>query len=332
MCGQSPQTTFPTYFLAIAIFSGASIMGKGKRSLEDYSIEELEALLAKRKLEAYESRLQRFRKTGRALPIENDQNAAGSQAAFTPGELNGEPEVRKPRIDFSKLLRAVFNRLLLWVEIAAVFGMAYVFFKGFGLLQMLNREVAEAIVVDTPTPTPLITAFVLPSGHTPPTAPGGAQPNEAEIPTHLRPLVQSVAMIPVPTQGPQHARQIFIEKLWSSPQPIVQGDGWEQLKKGVGQHLGSTNPGEQGNLVLSAHNDIFGELFRYLDRLKPGDEIRVMTNTQEYVYIVTGLKIVGPTDVSVMGPTNEPTITLISCYPYLIDSQRIVIFGELQEG
>ena len=44
-------------------------MGKEKGNLDDYSIEELEALLAKRKLEARESRLQRFRKTGRALPV-----------------------------------------------------------------------------------------------------------------------------------------------------------------------------------------------------------------------------------------------------------------------
>jgi sortase A len=131
---------------------------------------------------------------------------------------------------------------------------------------------------------------------------------------------------------PEHARQIFIEAFWSNPQPIVQGDGWEQLKKGVGQHIGSGNPGEVGNLVLSAHNDIFGELFRYLDRLGPGDEIKIMTESQEFTYVVTGLKIVEPTDVSLMDPTQESTITLISCYPYMIDSQRIVVFGELQEG
>jgi len=307
-------------------------MGKEKGSLDDYSIEELEALLARRKLEAYESRLQRFRKTGRALPVEDDLGKQGSLAMSDRVEADEEHDARKLRIDFKKLFRTVFNRLLLWVEIAAVFGMAYVFFRGFGLLQMLNSEVLEVIAIDTPTPTPLITAVVLPSGHISPNAPGGARPNEAEIPANLRPLVQSILVVPVPTQGPEHAQQIFIDELWSNPQPIVQGDGWEQLKKGVGQHLGSVNPGEQGNLVLSAHNDIFGELFRHLDRLKPGDEIRVMTNTQEFVYIVTGLKIVEPTDVSVMGPTEKPTITLISCYPYLIDSQRIVIFGELHEG
>jgi len=47
---------------------------------------------------------------------------------------------------------------------------------------------------------------------------------------------------------------------------------------------------------------------------------------------VTGLEIVEPTYVSVMDPTARPTITLISCYPYLVDNQRIVVFAELVES
>jgi sortase A len=85
-------------------------------------------------------------------------------------------------------------------------------------------------------------------------------------------------------------------------------------------------------MVVSAHNDIFGELFRDLDRLQPGDEVVVTTATREYLYRVTGLEIVDPTDVRVMNPTARPTITLISCYPYLVDNQRIVVFGELVES
>jgi sortase A len=173
---------------------------------------------------------------------------------------------------------------------------------------------------------------VLPSGHTPPTDPGGARPNEAEIPEHLRPIVQSMPSVSVPTPGPSQARSIFIPKLWNDAAPVVQGDGWEQLKKGVGQHIGSADPGTNGNMVVSAHNDIFGELFRDLDKLEPGDEIKVQTSTQEFVYRVTGMRIVSPTEVSVMAPTAKPTVTLISCYPYLVDTERIVVFAELADS
>jgi sortase A len=136
----------------------------------------------------------------------------------------------------------------------------------------------------------------------------------------------------LPTASPVQAQRIYIPQLWDNAAPVVLGDGWEQLKRGVGQHLGSVNPGEAGNLVLSAHNDIFGELFRDLDQLKPGDQIIVSTGMRDYEYRVTGMRIVEPTEVSVMEPTAKPTITLISCYPYLVNSQRIVVFGELIEA
>jgi sortase A len=194
----------------------------------------------------------------------------------------------------------------------------------------LNDQARRAILAtpDT-TPTPLIQAVVLPSGHTSPLSPNGAQFNEAEIPSALRPFQQAYSALPLPTQAPQHARSILIPRLWQDAVPVVQGDGWEQLKKGIAQHLGTANPGEPGNLVLSGHNDIYGEWFRYLDVLEPGDPIYVSTAAREFTYRVTGTRIVEPTEVSVMKPTTQATITLISCYPYLVDTQRIVVFGAL---
>jgi sortase A len=140
-----------------------------------------------------------------------------------------------------------------------------------------------------------------------------------------------MAEIPIPTPGPEQAIQIQIPSIGVDA-PVVQGDGWEQLKKGVGQHVGSVNPGQPGNLVASAHNDVFGEIFRYLDQLKRGDQIIVYTPQRSYTYIVTSIEIVEPTDVQVMASTTNATITLISCYPYLVDNQRIVVQATLQSG
>jgi len=110
----------------------------------------------------------------------------------------------------------------------------------------------------------------------------------------------------------------------------VQGDGWEQLKKGVAQNIGSADPGESGNVVLSAHNDVYGELFRFLDKLQAGDQVILYTQQRQYTYVVDNTVIVEPTQVEVMAQTPNPTVTLISCYPYLIDKQRIVVFARLQ--
>jgi len=112
--------------------------------------------------------------------------------------------------------------------------------------------------------------------------------------------------------------------------PVVEGDGWEELKMGVGHHIGSVNPGERGNVVVSGHNDIFGEVFRRLGELGPGDEIIVYAGETPYRYLVREKRIVQPDEVSVMEPTTKATMTLITCYPYLIDTHRLVVIAELE--
>ena len=101
---------------------------------------------------------------------------------------------------------------------------------------------------------------------------------------------------------------------------------------GVGHHIGSANPGERSNMILSAHNDIFGEIFRDLPDMQLEDEIVVKTQNRTYHYVVRAKRIIGPTQVEVMAPTRNAVVTLISCYPYLIDTQRIVVIGELVEN
>ena len=142
----------------------------------------------------------------------------------------------------------------------------------------------------TPEPTPIITVAVLPSGHR--IVNGSAVPEEAgDIPEHLLPIINNYVPPPLPTPGPEQARRIQIAKI-GVDKPIVQGDDWEQLKKGVGQHPGSAIPGQLGNLVLSAHNDIFGEIFRHLDRLTAGDEFVVSTERAAYTYVIREILIV----------------------------------------
>lgn len=192
------------------------------------------------------------------------------------------------------------------------------------MLKDLNRSVASAFQQPTLEPTPIIREVVLPEGHTPPNSPGGARPNEAEIPESLRPIFQAAQNIPVPTPGSQQAIRIQIPAIGVDA-PVVQGDGWEQLKKGVAQHTGTPDPGENGNIVLSGHNDVFGEVFRDLDRLKPGDTVILFTSRRKYSYVIIGTQLVEPTAVEVMAPTPDARVTLISCHPYLVDIHRIIV-------
>jgi sortase A len=227
--------------------------------------------------------------------------------------------------------RRALDGFLLVVEILAVLGLVFVLFNGLEVIRELNLEVAQALEQPTLTPTALIRAVILPGGHTPPNTEGGSRFNWDEIPEHLRPLVQSIHDLPIPTPSVEHAIRIQIPAIGVDA-PIVQGDGPEQLKKGVAQRIGTANPGKDGNLVLSAHNDVYGEIFRDLDKLQPGDEIVVFTSQRAYSYVVTGWDVVEPTDGHVMDSTSNPIVTLISCYPYLVDTQRIVVKGHFKSG
>jgi sortase A len=298
-----------------------------KKTPEELTSEELRRLLVERRRSSRQDRLEHFRKTGRVVSVAPD---------FESNSLDGyrASPVADPDEDGSAAPRRrkrVFDGFLLVVEIVAVLGLVFVLFNGLEVIRELNLEVAQALEQPTLTPTAIIQAVILPGGHTPPNAEGGSRFNWDEIPEHLRPLVQSIHDLPIPTQSPDHAIRIQIPSIGVDA-PVVQGDGPEQLKKGVAQRIGTTNPGRDGNIVLSAHNDVYGEIFRDLDQLKPGDEIIVFTSQRAFSYVITGWEVVEPTDGHVMDPTSKPSVTLISCYPYLVDDQRIVVKGLLKSG
>jgi sortase A len=279
-----------------------------KKSKNAFTQAELENMLREQKRADHQVRLEHYHKTGRLVG--------------TPPPLENTTSPAKPR-------KKWVDRLLLVIEIAAVIGLLIIVANGVGLIRELNREVISAIQQPTLTPTPLYRAVILPSGHTPPNSANGAQYNEAEIPEHLRPVMQAFASLPLPTPSAAQAIRLQIPAI-DVDAPVVQGDGWEQLKKGVGQHPFTPDPGRPGNIVLSAHNDVFGELFRNLDQLKPGDTIILFSPVAQYVYIVTGTQIVTPTQVDVLNSGGGSTITLISCYPYMVDNRRIVVSAVLQ--
>jgi sortase A len=302
-----------------------------QRSVEDLSKDELRQLLVEKNHKSREARIEAYRRNGRVIPVEDEYG----NPLPTPLEMESQARtlqslspVRKSRNDRKREQR---DKFLLAVEITAMIALVGVVVYFAMTLNSLNRQYSEDNTLPTLTPTALITAVILPGGHTAPVDGSEVTFNEAEIPEHLRPLMQSLANIPAPTSSPQQAIRMQIPAI-GVDSPVVQGDGWEQLKKGIGQHIGSANPGEIGNMVAAGHNDVFGEIFRDLDKLKTGDEIVVYTAARAYTYVVSKSEVVDPTRVDVMDPTQSPTLTLISCYPYRVDKQRIVITAELQEN
>ncbi len=85
------------------------------------------------------------------------------------------------------------------------------------------------------------------------------------------------------------------------------------LSRAVGHVPNTALPGGAGNIGIAAHRDTF---FRNVRNIRNGDSIRMVTWKGTYEYIVDSLKIVDPTEVKVLDPTPQPSITLVTCYPF----------------
>lgn len=90
--------------------------------------------------------------------------------------------------------------------------------------------------------------------------------------------------------------------------------------------------GARGNAVLYGHDDIDGAVFRPLAALRPGDTIIAVAGGWRATYVVTGRRVVAPDDIAVLRPTPGATVTLITCTPYGIDTQRLVVTGVLRRA
>ncbi len=153
-----------------------------RKNPEDLSVEELRRLLIEKRRGVRRERLEHFRRTGRVVSdVEPPQSIEAVDEPHT-GPVVDTSDLAEADESPRKKRRGFGDRLLLAVEILAVVGLVGVLLNGFGLLRSLNREVAAALNPETPMPTPLVMAVVLPSGHTPPDEQGNTRPNEVRDP------------------------------------------------------------------------------------------------------------------------------------------------------
>jgi sortase A len=94
---------------------------------------------------------------------------------------------------------------------------------------------------------------------------------------------------------------------------VLQGTTSRTLRLGVGHISGTALPGERGNIGIAGHRDTY---FRALKDIRKDDEIQLQTSTGIVRYVVDWNQITVPSDVGVLAPTAESSLTLITCYPF----------------
>ena len=111
--------------------------------------------------------------------------------------------------------------------------------------------------------------------------------------------------------------------------PVYNGTDEINLNRGAGRIKGTAKIGSPGNLGIAAHRDGF---FRVLKDIELGDSIEMLTHQGKTEFVVSSITIVDPTDISVLAPTEDSTITLVTCYPFYFVGhapKRYIVKGEL---
>jgi sortase A len=274
---------------------------------------------------------------------------------------------RRVPVYFAYMARRFFtNKLIITgiVSLLALLGLLSV--AGFSLLS--NTDVGADVARQAePTPTAIVIARVVRTPVPPATATSTATPTPTSTITSTATPTTTFTPSPVPTATPQPAptrdpnilpngvrygdhnpnlpgRVVRITspniKLDAKVYEVyvTKNDLWEVADYAAGHHYSSTNPGEGSNVVISGHNNWRGEVFRYLENLKPGNVIQLWTQDgKEHKYKVEEIKKLKETGVSyaqriknaeVIEPTDHEQLTLVTCWPYTTFTHRLIVIAK----
>ena len=169
------------------------------------------------------------------------------------------------------------------------------------------------VAVASVTPSPSASPTALPT--TQPTQ--APQQNAAAAAPAAAPPTAAIASISIPRIGIRNA-------------PIydrgTNAKGIMQIAPGYAvTHYAASAPFGSGNTFLYGHDDIEGNIFGHLYDLAPGDIIQITVGGATQVYRVTGHQIVPPTAVGILAPTPDVRLTIVTCWPFNVDTKRWVV-------
>lgn len=121
--------------------------------------------------------------------------------------------------------------------------------------------------------------------------------------------------------------------VWNADPGYILSD----LQKGVAHYRGTALPNSQaGNVFITGHSSGFlwdrspyTTVFATLDKLVAGDLIAITTENEEYIYRVNGSVVVRSSETSVLGQTNAPTLSLMTCVPVGTNLRRLIVRADL---
>ncbi|HWZ59555.1 MAG TPA: class D sortase [Gemmatimonadaceae bacterium] len=110
---------------------------------------------------------------------------------------------------------------------------------------------------------------------------------------------------------------------------VLEGSDDGTLRGAAGHIEDTAFPGQAGNIGIAGHRDT---IFRPIRNLHVGDPLVLTTTDRVFHYRISHTMVVNPRDVYVLDPTERPTLTLVTCYPFTFVGhapRRFIVRAEL---
>lgn len=202
---------------------------------------------------------------------------------------------------------------------------------------MTATETARAA---TQPPPPLVTLPVATPTPTPPQATPDPSPSPTPTATPVpKPVLPPVTHIAIPAVG-------INTTVVQTGYQITQLDGksvmqWQVADFAAGHAALSAEPGGGGNIVIAGHDDWKGEVFKNLHEAKLGQQVILTTPAKTYRYVITEIhyrKAIGASLADrlaagqFLAPMPQERVTLVTCWPYGVDSYRLIVVAKPVTG
>ncbi|MBO6003895.1 MAG: class C sortase [Aeriscardovia sp.] len=114
--------------------------------------------------------------------------------------------------------------------------------------------------------------------------------------------------------------------------PIYHGTAESSLSRGAGQLYGTSFPvgGPSTRSVICGHTGVvYAMLFTRLMQMKVGNLFYISVLGHTMAYKVVNINIILPSDINAIKIVpGEDLVTLLTCYPYGINTHRLLVTGE----
>lgn len=132
------------------------------------------------------------------------------------------------------------------------------------------------------------------------------------------------------------ANRVIITKIGVNA-PVVEANNAEYgLSQGAWRIPETSTPDKGGNTVITGHRFKYlpphNMTFYLFHKIEEGDIVSAIWDEKDYYYRVKEIKIVEPSDLSVLDPTEKPTLTMFTCHPIYSTDKRLVVISELIES